>query len=69
MYRPEYYGITNNEHGENIKGETLLRVAKHRNGALDTIKLKAELWCQKFVEPTVDNVISFNNDYTDETPF
>lgn len=69
MYRPEYYGITNNEHGENIKGETLLRVAKHRNGALDTIKLKAKLWCQKFVEPTITNEVSFSSDGDEDTPF
>lgn len=69
IYRPEYYGITSNEHGESIKGETHLRVAKHRNGALDTIKLTAELWCQKFVEPTVTNVISFNSTVSESAPF
>jgi len=50
LYRPEYYDITSNELGESNKGETLIRIAKHRNGQLDTIKLKALLHIQKFVE-------------------
>src|SRR5882724_3277577 len=50
LYRPEYYDITANEFGENNKGETHVRIAKHRNGSLETIKLKALLHIQKFVE-------------------
>jgi len=50
MYRPEYYDITANELGENNRGETHVRIAKHRNGSLETIKLKAQLHIQKFVE-------------------
>ncbi|MCX8020671.1 MAG: replicative DNA helicase [Chitinophagaceae bacterium] len=50
LYRPEYYEITTNEMGESIRGETHVRIAKHRNGALETIKLRALLNIQKFVE-------------------
>jgi replicative DNA helicase len=50
LYRPEYYDVTTNEMGESTKGETDLRIAKHRNGMLATIKLKAFLQIQKFVE-------------------
>ncbi|MEP6676331.1 MAG: replicative DNA helicase [Ferruginibacter sp.] len=50
LYRPEYYDITANEFGESNKGETHVRIAKHRNGSLETIKLKALLHIQKFVE-------------------
>src|SRR6188768_610417 len=50
LYRPEYYDITANEMGESNKGETHIRIAKHRNGQLDTIKLKALLHIQKFIE-------------------
>lgn len=50
LYRPEYYGITANEAGENNKGETDIKIAKHRNGSLDTVKLRALLHIQKFVE-------------------
>src|SRR6187399_887184 len=50
LYRPEYYDITANEHGDSTKGETHVRIAKHRNGSLETIKLRALLHIQKFVE-------------------
>lgn len=50
LYRPEYYDITSNEMGESNKGETYVKIAKHRNGSLDTIKLRALLHIQKFVE-------------------
>src|ERR1700740_2204662 len=50
LYRPEYYDITTNEMGENNKGETHVKIAKHRNGSLETIKLKALLHIQKFIE-------------------
>jgi len=39
-----------NEMGENNRGETHVRIAKHRNGSLETIKLRALLHIQKFVE-------------------
>src|SRR5215203_5917163 len=50
MYRPEYYDVTQNEMGESNRGETHRRIAKHRNGSLDTIKLKALLHIQKFID-------------------
>ncbi len=50
LYRPDYYDINQDENGEENKGETHVRIAKHRNGSLETIKLKAQLHIQKFVE-------------------
>ena len=50
LYRPEYYDINTNEMGESNKGETYVKIAKHRNGSLETIKLRALLHIQKFVE-------------------
>lgn len=50
IYRPEYYEVMNNENGESTKGETHIRIAKHRNGSLETIKLRALLHIQKFEE-------------------
>lgn len=50
LYRPEYYDINSNEVGESNKGDTHVKIAKHRNGILDTIKLKALLHIQKFIE-------------------
>lgn len=48
LYRPEYYDINTNAEGESIKGLTEVKIAKHRNGSLETIKLKALLHIQKF---------------------
>jgi replicative DNA helicase len=48
IYRPEYYGENTNQEGESNKGETHVRVAKHRNGSLETVKLRANLSIQKF---------------------
>src|SRR5688500_12889488 len=48
LYRPEYYDLTTNAEGENIKGLTEVKIAKHRNGTLETVKLKALLHIQKF---------------------
>ena len=50
IYRPEYYENFTNEMGEDTRGETHIKIAKHRNGALDTVKLKALLHIQKFEE-------------------
>src|SRR5688500_8855782 len=50
LYRPEYYDVTQNEMGESNRGETHVRIAKHRNGSMETIKLKALLHIQKFTE-------------------
>ncbi len=55
LYRPEYHDITTNELGESNKGETHIRIAKHRNGQLETVKLKALLHIQKFIEEESDN--------------
>jgi replicative DNA helicase len=54
LYRPEYYDMTTNEMGESNKGETHIRIAKHRNGSLETIKLRAVLAIQKFLEDDFD---------------
>ena len=40
LYRPEYYGITEDEEGNNIQGMGEVIIAKHRNGSLDTARLK-----------------------------
>jgi len=50
IYRPEYYDVTQNEMGESNRGETHIRIAKHRNGTLETIKLRAMLHIQKFAD-------------------
>lgn len=39
IYRPEYYGIMEDEHGDSLAGVAEFIIAKHRHGALDTIGL------------------------------
>lgn len=48
IYRPEYHDQHANEWGESTSGETNIRIAKHRNGKLDNVKLIANLSIQKF---------------------
>lgn len=40
IYRPEYYQILQDETGESTEGLAEIIIAKHRNGALDTVKLR-----------------------------
>ena len=40
IHRPEYYGLTQLEDGTTTKNLAEVIVAKHRNGAVDTIRLK-----------------------------
>jgi len=50
LYRPEYHNIHSDENGESNKGHTEIKIAKHRNGDLGTVNLKAELWIQRFYD-------------------
>ncbi|MES2778755.1 MAG: replicative DNA helicase [Bacteroidota bacterium] len=40
IYRPEYYKITEFEDGSSTHGVAELHIAKHRNGALDNVRLR-----------------------------
>jgi replicative DNA helicase len=40
IYRPEYYDIDQDEEGNSLLGIGQVIIAKHRNGALDTVSLK-----------------------------
>jgi replicative DNA helicase len=59
IYRPEYYENFTNENGESTKGETHIKIAKHRNGSLDTVKLRARLEIQKFYDWDGDDTMGF----------
>jgi len=50
LYRPEYYGINNDEMGQSIEGETHIHIAKNRSGQTDTIKVRFIKEYQKFVD-------------------
>ena len=54
IYRPEYHEINSNQDGESTSGETHIRIAKHRNGSLETIQLRANLAIQRFEEIDAD---------------
>lgn len=40
LYRPEYYGLTEDDNGMSTQGVGEVIIAKHRNGSLDTVQLK-----------------------------
>ena len=40
LYRPEYYGISEDEENRPTQGMAEVIVAKHRNGSLDSVDLK-----------------------------
>lgn len=40
IYRPEYYGIDQDENGNSMLGMAEIIIAKHRNGALENVKLR-----------------------------
>jgi replicative DNA helicase len=48
IYRPEYYQILEDEEGNSLKGIGEIIVAKHRNGALDSVRLKWDAQYAKF---------------------
>ena len=51
IHRPEYYGFTEDpEDGSSLEGIAEIIVAKHRNGALDDIRLAFKKHYAKFVE-------------------
>ncbi len=60
LYRPEYYGINNDEMGQPIEGETHVHVAKHRNGSTDTVKVRFIKEYQKFVDMPDNDFGGFN---------
>lgn len=55
LYRPEYYNITEDMEGNSTKDVGEVIVAKHRNGSLDTVKLRFVGKYTKF-----ENLDSFN---------
>jgi replicative DNA helicase len=59
LYRPEYYGINNDEMGQPIDGETHIHIAKHRNGSTDTVKVRFIKEFQKFVDLPDENFGNF----------
>jgi replicative DNA helicase len=83
IYRPEYYQIMEDEEGQSLRGVAEIITAKHRNGALKTIKLKFMDRFAKFtdlddpnfrqdekslLEITNENMIRRTGGYSDDNP-
>lgn len=51
LFRPEYYGITEDQTGNNLRGIGEFIIAKHRNGSLEDIPLKFISRHTKFYDP------------------
>jgi len=49
IYRPEYYGITEDENGESTSGIAMIVFAKNRNGKTGNIKLRFMAELTKFI--------------------
>lgn len=85
LYRPDYYGITEDETGQDIRGQVKEIVAKNRNGGLDTTKLKFMPQISMFIDisanekgaesgyyPTLNvlpNNTALNTNQEDDEPF
>lgn len=50
IYRPEYYDINEDEQGNDMTGKGEIIIAKHRNGALDSVTLRFIGQYTKFVD-------------------
>ncbi len=64
IYRPEYYQIMEDEEGQSLKGVAEIIIAKHRNGALKTVKLRFIDQFAKFAnldDADFDNLPDFND--------
>ena len=63
IYRPEYYGLTEDENGMPTDGIGEIIVAKHRNGSLDSIRLRFIKELTRF-----DNLNAFESVQTGMVP-
>ncbi len=68
IYRPEYYGLTEDEDGNPTTGMGEIIIAKHRNGALENVKLKFIANLAKFdnLESNDDFAFGSNMPVSDE---
>jgi len=65
LYRPEYYGITQDEAGLPLNGMGEVIIAKHRNGKTDTVPLKFIGKFTKFADMDIQS--SFNQPFPRST--
>ena len=72
IYRPEYYGLTEDEAGNSTQGLAELIIAKHRNGSLENIPLKFISHLAKFEDFDNPNFVGggdlpFSNEFNDSS--
>ncbi|PCJ66486.1 MAG: replicative DNA helicase [Bacteroidetes bacterium] len=78
IFRPEYYGITQDEEGNDTTGLTEIIIRKHRNGSPGTVNLKFIKHFGKFAdwghgdfgsETFEDTSVTFGSKMNDMSPF
>jgi replicative DNA helicase len=78
IYRPEYYGITQDEEGNDNEGLTELIIRKHRNGSPGTVNLKFVKHYGKFTDwgysnygsdTFTDSSVTYTSKMNDMSPF
>ena len=57
IHRPEYYKIWNDEQGRNMRGMAEFIIAKHRNGAVDTVIMRFRSEYARFQDTDEDDYI------------
>ena len=57
IHRPEYYKIYNDEQGRNMRGMAEFIIAKHRNGAVDTVLMRFRNEYARFQDTDEDDYI------------
>jgi len=65
IYRPEYYKIYEWDNGDDSRSQAEIIIAKHRNGALDNIRLKFTAEFAKFSD--IDYFDNFSSNLEDES--
>src|SRR5690625_7965573 len=66
IYRPDYYGIEQDEMGQSLDGIAEIIVAKHRNGATDDVRLKFVKEYTRFEDLEDFNFPSFSDSIDDD---
>ena len=62
IYRPEYYGLSEDEDHSSTKGKAVINIAKHRNGKLGDVELRFVGQYARFEDPEPDYANSFGNE-------
>lgn len=60
IHRPEYYGLTVDEDGAPTQGMAEIIIAKHRNGAVDTVKLRFRKEQARFMDYDADESLAYS---------